>query len=104
MSTEVMDMKETTCETPCDPSEKYYFLWGIAYHVTVNDTYYSGNALVRARDAKHAEQVFKTNSAFNGTQGNIVIEAIAQVPTLTESGLCIESYTDGTQRKVNYGA
>lgn len=104
MSTEVIDMQGTTCETPCDPSEKYYFLWGIAYHVTVGDTRYSGNALVLARDAGHAERVFKTNSAFNGTQSNIVIEAIAQVPTLTESGLCIESYTDGTQRQVNYGA
>ena len=104
MSTEVMDMKETTCETPCEPKKEEYSLWGIAYHATVGDTSYSGNALVRARDAKHAEQVFKTNSAFNGTQGNIVIEAIAQVPTLTESGLCIESYTDGTERRVNYGA
>ena len=104
MSTEVIDMQGTACETPCEPKKEEYSLWGIAYHVTVSDTRYSGNALVLARDAGHAERIFKTNSAFNGTQGNIVIEAIAQVPTLTESGLYIESYTDGTQRQVNYGA
>lgn len=95
----------TPCSNPCEQPKEHFPLWGIAYHLTDNmGIDYSGNALVRARDARHAEQVFKSNSAFNGYQNLIVIEAVAQVPDLTESGLCIEAYTDGKERRVNYGA
>lgn len=93
------------CSDPCEQPKEKFSLWGIAYHITTNEGIdYSGNALVIARDARHAEQVLKSNSAFNGTPNQIIIEAVAQVPTLTESGLCIEAYTDGVQRRVNYGA
>lgn len=88
---------------PCEPKKEEFSLWGVAYHAQVEDKHYSGTALVLARDANHARQLFMTQSAFNGTPEAIVIESTAQVPTLTESGLCIESYTDGVARRINYG-
>lgn len=93
-----------TCESPCETSRPEY-LWGVSYHITIPDgTGYAGTALVRARDARHAEQVFMTNSAFNGMKHLIKIEATAQVPDITESGLCIESYTDGVNRIMHHGS
>lgn len=81
-----------------------FSLFGIAYHITdPSGVYFSGTALVLARDVHQAEIVFKTNTAFNGISYLLAIEAIAQIPTLSESGLCIESYTDGNKRKINYG-
>lgn len=88
------------CETP----KKHHRLWGISYHITLPDGHeYKGVALVSALDAPQAEQVLKANSAFNGYRDAIIVEAIAQVPDVTESGLCVESYTDGTFRKISYG-
>lgn len=93
------------CESACEPKLEHFSLWGLSYHIVdYSGTEYSGTALVRARDAKHAEHVFKTNSAFNGMQNLLKIDAIAQVPDLTESGLCIEAYTDGSCRIINYGS
>lgn len=89
---------------PCEPKKEMFSLWGLTYHITTTDGEdYTGCAVVLARDAQHAQVVFKTNSAFNGMQEFIIIEAVAQIPTLSESGLCIESYTDGITRRVNYG-
>lgn len=87
---------------PCEPPKEKFTLWGIKYYI--NNDVYSGVAVVLARDAQHAIQVFKTNSAFNGNQQDIIVEATAQIPDLTESGLCIECYvdTDGLTH-INYG-
>ena len=92
------------CTNPCELPKEQFSLWGITYHLTDNSgTDWAGTAIVLARDAQHAAQVFKTNSAFNATPELIVIEATAQIPTLTESGLCIEAYTNGESRMLNYG-
>lgn len=89
---------------PCEMPKEMFSLWGIAYHITdPAGIYFSGNAVVLARDARQAETIFRTNSAFNGIAYLLMIEAIAQIPTLSESGLCVESYTDGVKRKINYG-
>lgn len=95
---------QDSCQDPCEAPKEMFSLFGIAYHITdPSGVYFSGTALVLARDAQMAEIIFKTNSAFNGIQNLLMIEAIAQIPTLSESGLCIESYTDGVKRKINYG-
>lgn len=92
------------CQSPCEKAPEHASLWGVSYHLTdYSGVFFAGTALVLARDARHAEQILKSYSAFNGTQELIIIEAVAQVPTLTEFGLCIEAYTDGTKRIINYG-
>lgn len=92
------------CQSPCEEPKEIASLWGISYHLTdYSGVYFAGTALVLAKNARHAESVFKAYSAFNGVPQLIKIEAVAQVPTLTEFGLCVESYTDGTKRIVNYG-
>lgn len=94
--------EQTPCQDPCVAPKSKKVLWGLAYRIL--GTNYKGVALLLAEDAQQAEQVFKTNSAFNGTQGSIIISAVAQVPDITESGLCIEAYTEGNTILVNYGA
>lgn len=98
-------MIEKECENtnPCDIKCEHFSLWYVSYHTITDDKRYEGVSIVRARDGKHAENVLKSNSVFNGTQENITIDIVAQVPTLSESGLCFEAYTDGSTQRINYG-
>ena len=87
---------------PCEPPKKPGSLWGITYHAyTDDDKSYDGTAVVIAKDAHEAEIIFKTNSVFNGNQSLITVRAIAQIPIFTESGLCMEAYSNGTHAFLN---
>lgn len=88
---------------PCEPPKERFVLWGITYHVNgINP--YKGVAIVQARDAQQANRLFIANSAFNATPNDIVIEATAQMPDITESGLCIECYvSEDGETRLNYG-
>lgn len=95
-------MNEQNCN-PCELPQEKFSLWGVTYHIGSNSSY-KGMAVIQARDAAQANQILKAESAFNSTPNDIIIEATAQIPDVTESGLCIESYisVEGTLH-INYG-
>lgn len=104
METKECISQGTESMNPCKPPKERFSLWGIVYRIVTDEgQLYRGSAVVCARDAQHAQQILKTTSAFNGSPQSICIEATAQIPTITESGLCIEAYTDGMQTRINYG-
>lgn len=87
--------EEVTCECQqdnCEPKAKPVFpLWIINYLI-VGDNPHLGLAIVKAPDCHIAEQIFKNNSAFNGTVEKIRIQQVKEVFTLPCPDLLAEEY------------
>lgn len=84
----------------CEPKiEPVFPLWIINYLILGDDSYL-GLAIVKAPDCHIAEQIFKTNSAFNGTMEKIRIQQIKEVFTLPCPDLLAEEYVQFTPPKM----